>query len=257
MSPIFLALALSSPAEASEGPAEASDGIALRGGVWEVFCTGGELMEITWFEDPANAWAYVQNDCGGVAKITGLELEVSTGRSDEPGDDTALYLARNGLNSWPGAHGELLMSDMDGTEGNRTTPMGAGNGEALDTFILGPRTTEMVGNGRVLIVLDPELYDQALAQFGPCSPGAEVTCEGRLELRTHYEMAGIKLTVQPDDRWARAQEAPQRLEWNAHPHLALTEPSSSWMARFPAIPHREQATENAIEQVRSLSEQDG
>ncbi len=213
---LLLALSLTSPTHAA-------DGIALRGGVWEVFCTGGELMEIAWFDDPARAWAYVQQDCAGVANITGVELAVTTGRADEPGVGPALYLARNGLDYWPGAHGELLMSDMDGAESNRV-PQRSGTGQAMDTFIMGPTSPEQVGAGRVLLVLDPVLYDDVIDQFGPCAPDTGATCDGRLELRTFYEMAGIKLSVKPDDRWVRAQEPPRRTQWTAHPHQSWLTP---------------------------------
>ncbi len=247
---VTLLLALSLTA-----PAQAADGIALRGGVWEVFCTGGELMEITWFDDPARAWSYVQNECGGVASITGMELEVSTGRADEPGDSPALYLARNGMDYWPGAHGELLMADMDGPESNRV-PDRTGTGQAMDTFILGPTRPEQVGPGRVLLVLDPALYDDVVAQFGPCAPGVGASCDGHLELRTFYEMAGIKLHVQPDGRWVRAQEPLRRTQWTAHPHQAwLTPPPlMDGIARPPGNEHIDAI---ALDEALATSRQEG
>ena len=216
MSPILLALSLAAPAQAAQG-------IALRGGVWEVLCTGGEMMEITWFDDPARAWAYVQSECGGVANISGMDLEVGAGRPDEGGNGNALYLARNGMDFWPGASGELLMADMDGAASNRT-PERTGTGQALDTFIMGPTTPQKIGPGRVLLVLDAALYDEVLVQFGPCAPATGATCDGRLDMRTFYEMAGIKLSVQPDARWVRAQEPPRHAQWTAHPHQAWLSP---------------------------------
>ncbi len=245
---LLLALTLTTPVHADPG-------IALRGGVWEVFCTGGELLEITWFDDPARAWAYVQNECGGVADISGLALVVDQGRPDEPGESPALYLARNGLDYWPGAHGELLMADMDGADGNRV-PERTGTGQAMDTFIMGPTRPEKVGPGRVLLVLDPGLYDDVVSQFGPCAPGTGATCEGTLALRTFYEMAGIKLHVQPDARWVRAQEPHRRTQWTAHPHQAwLTPPPlMDGIERPPGNEHEDLI---ALEEALATSAQEG
>jgi hypothetical protein len=235
--------------------AQAGPGIALRGGVWEVLCTGNEMMEVTWFDDPASAWIHVQLECGGVAEIAGIDLTVTGGAPDEARTGPALYLVRNGMAYWPGARGEIFMADMDGAEGNMT-PKRTGTGIALDTFIMGPTRPEKVGPGRVLLVLDADLYDDVLAQFGPCAPGTGVTCDGRLDMRTFHDIAGIKLRVHPDDRWIRSQELPKRLQWAANPHQA-------WLTPLPLMldvarpPGKENTQAIALEEAVTTSQKDG
>jgi len=237
------------------GSALAGDGIALRGGTWEVLCTGAEFLEIAWFDDPATAWTYVQEECGGISRISGLELQVQTGGPQDGSRRPALFLARNGMGFWPGQNGELLMADMDGLSGN-LSPDRTGTGQALDTFVMGPAHTEQVGPGQVLLVLDNALYDEVLAQFGPCAPGQGATCEGHVDLRTMGELAGMKLAVEPDARWVRAQALPSRLQWTGNPHDAWLSPPVL-MDGIERPPGNEHADLIALEEAVAVSHVDG
>ena len=248
MSPLMIALFLA-------GPAQAGEGIALRGGTWEVLCTGTEFLEISWFDDPATAWSYVQDECGGISKITGMELQVESGGPEDGSRRPALFLARNGMGYWPGQNGELLMADMDGVAGN-FSPERTGTGQALDTFVMGPTQTERVGPGQVLLVLDTELFDEVLAQFGPCAPDLGASCEGRASLRTLGDMAGLKLAVQPDARWIRAQALPTRLQWAGNPHDAWLSPPVM-MDGIERPPGNEHADLIALEEAVAVSHVDG